>query len=181
MMSEREELEKGLRFLHGMATQLQSDMLESRAMLYALVEVLGKQIDLAAFEEARGRARVLERERKRVQLQVHMDPDSDKYAAKSPADLDCKALLPICKARCCQLTFALSKQDLDEGVVRWRYGRPYLILRQDNRCAHQEADGGCGVYEHRPRTCRVYDCRTDKRIWEDFEKRVLAPPLPQLS
>jgi Fe-S-cluster containining protein len=174
-MADREELEQGLRFLHGMATQLQDDMRESRAMLYALLEVLGKQIDLAAFEEARGRARVLEKERRRVTLEVHMAPDEDKYAARTPADLDCNALLPICKARCCSLTFTLSKQDLNEGVVRWRYDRPYYILRQDNRCVHLAEGGGCGVYQQRPKTCRVYDCRTDKRIWADFEKKILAP------
>jgi Fe-S-cluster containining protein len=35
--------------------------------------------------------------------------------------------------------------------------------------------GRCLVYENRPATCRVFDCRDDKRIWTDFEKRIPAP------
>jgi hypothetical protein len=30
------------------------------------------------------------------------------------------------------------------------------------------------VHGQRPEACRVYDCRNDKRIWKDFEKRILA-------
>jgi hypothetical protein len=31
------------------------------------------------------------------------------------------------------------------------------------------------VHHARPRTCRVYDCRRDPRIWLDFERRIPAP------
>ena len=36
-----------------------------------------------------------------------------------------------------------------------------LVLRRrtDGACVHLADDGRCGVYEYRPRGCRVYDCR----------------------
>jgi hypothetical protein len=34
-----------------------------------------------------------------------------------------------------------------------------LRRRADGACAHLADDGRCGVYEHRPRGCRAYDCR----------------------
>ena len=42
------------------------------------------------------------------------------------------------------------------------------------------ANPQCGVYEDRPFVCRAYDCRKDKRIWEDFEKRTINPELENL-
>lgn len=104
----------------------------------------------------------------------------DKYTAAHNGP-DCDALIPICGARCCTFHFALSTQDLDEGVIRWDYGRPYLIKQrvEDGYCVHNHPERrGCTAYHHRPRPCREYDCRDDKRIWEDFERRVLAPPSP---
>ena len=97
----------------------------------------------------------------------------DKYALEEP-DIDCAALLPLCKARCCTMAFPLSRQDLDERVVRWDYGQPYTIARNTTGyCVHNSA-GKCEVYDKRPGVCRSYDCRQDKRIWKDFEKRIPA-------
>lgn len=91
------------------------------------------------------------------------------------------SILPICGGRCCTLHFALSTQDLDEGVIRWDYGRPYLIRQRasDGRCVHSDPERGhCTAYEHRPLPCRTYDCRDDPRIWADFDKKILADPSP---
>ena len=47
------------------------------------------------------------------------------------------------------------------GLPRADAGQPErLALRHDasGRCS-QLTDGGCSVYEHRPRACRTYDCR----------------------
>lgn len=100
----------------------------------------------------------------------------DKYAVPCP-DIPCAELLPLCKARCCTLVFALSTQDLDEGIVRWEYGRPYRNQRRpDTYCVHnQPGTFGCQVYEHRPAPCRSFDCRNDRRIWLDYEQRIPAP------
>lgn len=109
----------------------------------------------------------------RVRLRVLVD----KYAMPN-ADVDCAAIMPICQARCCSLSFELTTQDLDEGRVMWEATAPYLIRHErDGYCSHLDRQsGGCGVYAERPATCRGYDCRGDARIWIDFEKRILAPP-----
>jgi Fe-S-cluster containining protein len=107
----------------------------------------------------------------------------DKYAIE-PSTPPCAELMPICQARCCTLSFALSTADLDEGVVRWDYGQPYLIRQRasDGYCVHNAPDTHfCSVHEQRPRICRRYDCRNDSRIWSDFENRVLAPPSPEAT
>jgi Fe-S-cluster containining protein len=106
-------------------------------------------------------------------------------AAESKYDVEvqgppCMELMHICHARCCRLTFSLSTEDLDEGVVRWDYGQPYLIRQRasDGYCVHNSPEtGGCTVHPNRPRVCRVYDCRTDERIWIDYEKKIVAPPI----
>ena len=48
-------------------------------------------------------------------------------------------------------------------------------------CHHVERESKrCGLYANRPVVCRAYDCRKDKRIWEDFENRVVSPDLEKL-
>src|SRR5207253_1026268 len=66
----------------------------------------------------------------------------DKYEmGADEITIDCEARLPLCQARCCTFAFALSEQDLDERVVRWEYGSPYVIARlSDGYCAHQVRD-----------------------------------------
>jgi Fe-S-cluster containining protein len=109
---------------------------------------------------------------------VAYDLDAEsKYdaVAESPP---CEELIPICQARCCRLRFALSTEDLDEGVVRWDYGRPYMIRQResDGRCVHNAPDTRfCTVHAVRPRVCRTYHCRDDKRIWTDYDNRIPAP------
>ncbi|HET9991467.1 MAG TPA: hypothetical protein VFQ65_23220, partial [Kofleriaceae bacterium] len=51
-------------------------------------------------------------------MRVSLDLGGDKYAT-TPSTPPCDELLPLCKARCCTLSFALSSADLDEGVIRW--------------------------------------------------------------
>src|SRR5262245_10274727 len=108
---------------------------------------------------------------------VSLDLGGSKYAAASP-DIPCAELLSLCHARCCMLSFALSTEDLDEGVIRWDYGQPYLIRQRasDGYCVHNDPDShACTVHAQRPRVCRSYDCRKDTRIWVDYELRVPAP------
>jgi Fe-S-cluster containining protein len=175
----RNDMDDGLRFVHVMNMQVKHDLFEASTRLSALMEELvakGK-IDLASFEARRQRIQAREAERQKKQAHVQIANLVDKYAMTGLPDIDCPSLIPICKARCCKLYFALSFQDLDEGVVQWDYGTPYQIRkRADHYCVHSdETTRGCTVYEQRPSTCRIYDCRTDKRIWLDFEKRIPAP------
>jgi hypothetical protein len=108
---------------------------------------------------------------------VSLDTGDNKYAV-TPVDVPCEELIPLCRARCCTLSFALSTADLDEGIIRWDYGQPYLIRQRasDGYCVHNDpASRGCTVHAARPRTCRTFDCREDKRIWIDFAQRIPAP------
>jgi len=108
---------------------------------------------------------------------VSLDLGGDKYETASP-DVPCDELIPLCGGRCCTLSFALSTADLDEGVIRWDYGQPYLIRQRasDGYCVHNDPDGrACTVHAFRPRVCRAYDCRNDPRVWIDYEQRIIAP------
>lgn len=108
---------------------------------------------------------------------VAIDVGESKYDAEVNGP-PCMELMHICQARCCALTFSLSSEDLDEGVIRWDYGQPYLIRQRasDGKCVHNSPEtGGCTVHQYRPRVCRVYDCRKDDRVWVDFEKKIVAP------
>ncbi len=103
-------------------------------------------------------------------------PPAEAWALDELPDVDCVALYPICKARCCRFYFPLSVADVERGVVRWDPRRPYFIRNApDGRCVHQGERGACGVYHDRPAPCRVYDCRDDPRIWLDFEHELPNP------
>jgi Fe-S-cluster containining protein len=106
---------------------------------------------------------------------IQLGDDIDKYAEPPRDGPPCLELLPICGARCCGFEVTLSSQDLDEGVLRWELGRPYILRHgPDRRCVHLGATG-CDAYAHRPAICRRYDCREDPRVWADYARRELAP------
>ena len=88
----------------------------------------------------------------------------------------------LCKAACCRLRFALSRQDVEEGVVQWDFSHPYFIASgEDGYCRHLDRGCmGCSIHAQRPVPCRAYDCRQDKRIWSDFERRIVSPELEKL-
>ncbi len=107
-----------------------------------------------------------------VRLAVYVD----KYQVASP-DIDCASLIQLCGARCCSFDVTLSAQDVAEKIVPFEVERPYLLPRdpETRRCACMDDAGACTVYAHRPRACREYDCRDDRRVWLDFEARIPAP------
>jgi Fe-S-cluster containining protein len=175
----RTDLEKGLRFLHVLGMQTKLDLSDLVSTLFALLEELVEsgQLNVERFDERRLRLQEREEARLKERPHVQLTDPVDKYALKDLPPIDCEALIPICKARCCRLTFPLSFQDLDERVVQWDYGKPYMIRQKvDGYCVHNDCESNhCTVYHHRPATCRAYDCREDKRIWLDFKNHVPAP------
>ena len=58
---------------------------------------------------------------------LYQYPECDKYTFEHEAEVDCQSRRHLCKAVCCKFPFALSRQDVVEGVIRWEFGRPYLI------------------------------------------------------
>jgi Fe-S-cluster containining protein len=116
----------------------------------------------------------------RLATRASLDLGGPKYPTESPP-IPCAELIPLCHARCCTLSFSLSTEDLDEGVIRWDYGQPYLIRQRksDGYCVHNDPDDrSCTVHGFRPRVCRSYDCRKDARVWIDYEQRIPAPMPP---
>ena len=111
--------------------------------------------------------------------QVWMDTSLENKYEVEGSSPPCDELLHLCGARCCQLEFPLSTADLDEGVIRWDYGQPYMIRQRasDGFCVHNDpTTHGCTVHTQRPATCRRYDCRGDARVWIDYANRIPAPP-----
>lgn len=107
---------------------------------------------------------------------VKLAPGGDKHAIVSP-DVDCAALLPLCKGRCCAFNVTLSRDDVVEGKLRWDLRDPYALPKHAGTgyCENMRPDGGCAAYHDRPATCRTYDCRRDPRVWLDYEQRLPAP------
>jgi hypothetical protein len=173
-----EDVGNGLRFTHVMATETKRRVSELSATLSALLEALVERGVLGRTELERHLEEAAAAERARVASEalVVLSDVPDKYALSNLPEIDCEARIPLCHARCCSLLFALSTQDLDERVVRWEYGRPYQIARrEDGVCVHNERESRrCAIYEKRPAHCRGYDCRRDRRIWIDFERRIPA-------
>jgi hypothetical protein len=152
----------------------------------ALVEVLASNglLDEETFTQLRERfAEEVGETFQSAELSSVMSTDTrDKYELDR-ADLpqiDCEARLPLCKAACCTMRWALSEQDIVEGVLHWELARPYAnrIRESDGLCVHCDPlTKGCGVYEERPVVCRIYTCEHDPRVWLDFEQRVINPDL----
>lgn len=176
----RRDLDRGLEFANVMLTVVQDTSMEAGAYGQALFELLVRK-GILGEEEVK---EALEASRKDIAEvlvpRVRLADLGDKHADAKGIDVDCASLLPLCHARCCTFKFYLTKQDLDEGVARWDYGNPYWIRQgDDSYCVHCDpSTRGCTIYADRPHVCRRFDCRQDKRIWLDFEKRVVAPPPP---
>ncbi len=89
--------------------------------------------------------------------------------------VNCNERLHICKSICCRLDFALSPEEVEAGKIKWDLGIPYRIRQgSDGYCTHnRKEDRCCGIYNDRPKVCKIYSCAEDKRIWNDFEKMEL--------
>ncbi len=176
----RRDLDRGLQFANVMLTVNQEASTEAAIYGKALLELLVEKGILEAdeVEEALDLAR--KDIAKVLMPRVRLGDMGDKRADAKGVDVDCASLLPLCHARCCSFKFFLTKQDLDEGIARWDYGNPYWIRQgDDGYCVHCDpTTRGCTIYMDRPHVCRRFDCRNDKRIWLDFEKRVVAPRPP---
>jgi len=176
----RAEVERAVRGLALSIEGVRDDLIQLAAQVIALTHEMNRrfdpQVEEAVDEGTPEVAREIRKADDRSTTRLQLGDSEDKYDTASEGP-NCREILPICKGRCCTLHFALSSQDLDEGVIRWDYGKPYIIRQrvEDGYCVHNHPEGHyCTVYEHRPRPCRQYDCRKDQRIWKDFDRRELA-------
>ena len=177
----RQEVVEGLLSVYSRINYATAKTLEAASFLYALVELLGEQgvvsieqLDRRKQEVGRRLAEDFKKKNMGVMLQ---DPEYDKYSLTQEVSLDCRNRLHLCRAACCRIPFALSRQDIREGIICWSLGEPYLIEHgRDGYCIHMDRDTlGCAIYPHRPVPCRAFDCQTDGRIWLDFKKGVVNP------
>jgi Fe-S-cluster containining protein len=176
-----QNIAKGLRYSHIRINSNTSKTLEATSFLYAVIELLNEKGLLTIEELDERKKEVGERlVRKFTESGIglmYQDPEYDKYTFDHEAHLDCLSRLHICKAICCKFPFALSKQDVEEGIIRWDFGRPYVIAHgEDGYCVHLDRETfRCTVRENRPVPCRGFDCKTDKKwpVWQDFNKKLL--------
>ncbi len=186
-VADRGEVAEGLRYAHFRADANTGKLLEVASFVYAAIDLLGKKglLDIAELNEHKKQAatNLLEKFSERGMGVVYQKPEYDKYQFEGETRIDCENRIPLCHAACCKLRFALSKQDVEEGVVHWDFAAPYLIARQpDGYCQHLDVEKKCcSVHAHRPVTCRAFDCRQDKRIWVDFENKVVNPQIDDPS
>jgi Fe-S-cluster containining protein len=181
----RREVELGFMFDHSLMSETARQALSSSTAALALAQLLVERgvIDEQAFAERRSAiAAHLQEKAEREGLGLFLNHgDEDKYALTELPQIDCSERVHLCKAACCTYRFPLARQDVEEGVVQWDLGRPYWN-RHDatGYCVHNDPEGrGCRVYDQRPAPCRLFDCRRDKRIWADFDAKVINPELEQ--
>ena len=180
---DRNDLIEGLLYVHGRLNMNARMSLQAHAWLMGLVEVLDEKgsIDKQTIEaKAKPIADTLSQHFMKEGNGVYLqEPNTDKYSYENLPEIDCESRVHLCKASCCRLQFAMSKQDVEEGIVRWELKQPYLIaVNEQGYCTHlKEGTCHCTIYENRPGPCRIFDCRNDKRIWLDFDKREINPRL----
>lgn len=180
-----QQIAAGLLYTHSRLNANTSKTLEATSFLYALIELLSEKA-LITIEELDERKQAVGQ---RLAQQLHeqglgvmfQDPEYDKYTFTAGVQINCAERVHLCKAACCRLPFALSKQDIREGIVQWDLGQPYLIDQgADGYCNHMERTTcACTIYDQRPVPCRGYDCRQDQRIWLDFAAMTPNPALAQ--
>ncbi|MCF6155913.1 MAG: YkgJ family cysteine cluster protein [Candidatus Brocadia sp.] len=164
-----DDLSSGLLYTHCRINDNTKKVLESSSFLYALIELLSEKGLIATEELDERKKQIAERLVRKFTESgmglMYQDPEYDKYSFEHEACIDCQSRLEVCKATCCQLPFALSRQDVEERIVRWEFGRPYLIAHDtDGYCVHLDKKTfQCTVHERRPVPCRGFDCRDDKR------------------
>ena len=180
----RQEVAGGLRYMHTRANANTGKLLEVASFTYAAIELLAEKglLEIADLDERK--AAVAERLVKKFTEDgmgaAYQDPEFDKYSFDKTVEIDCANRLDICKAACCRLRFALSRQDVKEGIVQWEFSHPYFIAHgADGYCRHLDRQR-CSIHQNRPVPCRGYNCRNDKRIWSDFDKKLLSPEFEKL-
>jgi len=173
------DFERGLRFAHVMMSINQHEGREGVVFARALAELLVSKGMVGQEELETMMAQVSQQLEALPTPKVVLAKSEDKYSCQHAVTIDCASRIHLCKARCCTFAFYLTDQDLDEGVVRWDYGRPYWIQKgEGSYCVHCEpATWHCRIHPYRPYVCRAYDCRNDQRVWLDFERMIPSPEL----
>lgn len=168
------QIERGSFFLHTAVSSNAGELQELAAFVHGAIDVLVAK-GVASEEEIAAAV-----QRVRDEMQARGETSAPGIALRvdgAPNDfvpVDCAERLPICKAVCCSLNFALTAQEVESGAIKWDLGMPYFIRHESTGfCTHLAAGGQCSIYEKRPGVCRRYSCAGDTRIWKDFDQMIL--------
>lgn len=175
------KLSKGLIFGNHISSLNREDIKENKALLDSLIETLISKGFIHFHELEERKKKIIQSFNKNDEQmpKIHLVETSDKYLQGNEVSIDCENIHAICGAVCCKLWFALSVQDINEGILKWDYMKPYGIAQdKDGNCIHKDlSHNKCKIYKNRPLVCRTYDCRQDKRIWIDFENKIINQDL----
>ncbi|NWF76234.1 MAG: YkgJ family cysteine cluster protein [Nitrospirae bacterium] len=99
----------------------------------------------------------------------------DEDNSEEPVIFDHEDRKHICKAVCCSFIFALTKKEVEKGIIKWNPKRPYFIAHdEDGYCPHLNRQNLlCEIWNDRPERCRKYDCRKDPNVWLDWDKKII--------
>jgi hypothetical protein len=130
----RKEIVKGFLYSHTRASRNTGKALEVASFCYALIELLDEKgiITLDELDERKRSVagRLVKKFAEKGMGALYQDPEYDKYTFDKKVEIDCQSRVHICKAACCRVfSFALSRQDIEEGIIKWNLGRPYLIAK----------------------------------------------------
>lgn len=108
----------------------------------------------------------------KAEAETYRDTQRDREASEP---VNCAERIHLCKAVCCKLGFALSKEEVERGIVQWEPEKPYFKKHDaDGYCTHLKKEScSCSIYPDRPRPCDNYSCKRDPRIWKNFDKMEL--------
>jgi hypothetical protein len=153
---------------------------EASANLYSLIELLVAK-GIIGIDELDQRKKAVENRLnnnfKEAGIGVRVqNAGVDKYNLEEESEINCDNRKHICRAACCTFAYALSLQDIHEGI-RWSLGKPFMNAKEpDGYCVHLNKDTlACSIYERRPAVCRQYSCRNDQRVWLDYDKMIIKP------
>jgi Fe-S-cluster containining protein len=177
-----EEILEGFLYSYRQLDTNATKLYEASANIYSLIELLVAK-GIVGIDELDQRKKAVEKRLndsfKEAGIGVRVqNAKIDKYSLEAEAEIDCENRKHICRTACCALAYALSPQDIREGI-RWSLGKPFMNARgADGYCVHLHQDTlTCSIYEKRPAVCRQYSCRNDRRIWLDFDKMIINPDL----
>jgi len=85
------------------------------------------------------------------------------------AVVDCDARLQQCRSICCTFQFALTKEEVQKGKIKYDPKRPFFIARdEDGYCPHLDRQTlKCTIWSDRPLRCRRYNCTNDPYVWPE--------------
>lgn len=99
--------------------------------------------------------------------------------SRSDVKIDCENRMSLCKAACCRIfNVHLTAEEIESNRYDWNPRSPYALHKNRRGCVHlRVGDWSCSIYDCRPSVCIGYSCEKDRRVWVDFEKRIINPDL----